>query len=174
MDPFLFLLTKAALASLQTAYFVALKPAPFCKLSAGLSSTSRSDTSLRLSFCPRHTVSSSVFLFYPKLPCFSLSHFSLLLYYQATMGLRTLISRGATRLTDKLARRGALLVPSAFPYSHSPLISRIHTCLFSDWRRTVLSNCFDTQVPLMSTKELVLHCHIHCVLLFAATGTAFC
>ena len=33
---------------------------------------------------------------------------------------------------DELARRGALLGPSAIPCSHSSLISRIHSCLFSD------------------------------------------
>ena len=39
--------------------------------------------------------------------------------------------------TDELARYGALLAPSAIPCSLSPLISRIHSRLFSDWRRTV-------------------------------------
>ena len=34
---------------------------------------------------------------------------------------------------DKLARRRALLKPSAIPCSLSPLISRIHSSLFSDW-----------------------------------------
>ena len=38
---------------------------------------------------------------------------------------------------DKLARRGTLLLPSAIPCNLSPLISRIHSYLFSDWRRTV-------------------------------------
>ena len=40
---------------------------------------------------------------------------------------------------DELARRGALLAPSAIPCSLSPLISRIHSCLISDWMRTVSS-----------------------------------
>ena len=44
---------------------------------------------------------------------------------------------------DELARRGALLAPSAIPCSLS-LISRIGSCLFSDWRRTVSSKYFDT------------------------------
>ena len=65
---------------------------------------------------------------------------------------------------DELARRGALLAPSAIPCSLSPLISRIHSCLFSDWRRTVSSKSFDTQVLLISTKELVLPRHARCVL----------
>ena len=65
---------------------------------------------------------------------------------------------------DEQARRGALLAPSAIPCSLSPLISRIHSCLFSDWRRTVSSRFFDTQVPSISTEELVLHRHARCVL----------
>ena len=48
---------------------------------------------------------------------------------------------------DELARRGALLAPSAIPCSLSPLIFCIHSRLFSDWRRTVSLKYFDTQVP---------------------------
>ena len=44
------------------------------------------------------------------------------------------------------------------------LISRIHSGLFSDWRRTVSLKCFDTQVPSISTEELVLPGHARCVL----------
>ena len=44
------------------------------------------------------------------------------------------------------------------------LISIIHSCLFSDWRRTVSSKFFDTQVPSISTKTLVLPRHARCVL----------
>ena len=65
---------------------------------------------------------------------------------------------------DELARRGALLAPSAIPCSLSPLISRIHSRLISDWRRTVASKYFDTQVPSISTDELVLPRHARCVL----------
>ena len=65
---------------------------------------------------------------------------------------------------DELASRGALLVPSAIPCSLSPLFSRIHSSLFSDWRRTVSSKFFDTQVPSTSTEELVLPRHARCVL----------
>ena len=74
-------------------------------------------------------------------------------------------------VADELARRGALLAPSAIPGSLSPLISRIpplisriHSRLFSDWRRTVSSKYFDTQVPSIFTEELVLPRHAHCVL----------
>ena len=65
---------------------------------------------------------------------------------------------------DELARRGALLAPSAIPCSLSPLTSRIHSRLFSDWRRTVSSKYFDTQVPSISTEELVFPRHARCVL----------
>ena len=65
---------------------------------------------------------------------------------------------------DELARRGALLAPSAIPCSLSPLTSRIHSRLISNWRRTVSSKYFDTQVPSISTEELVLSRHARCVL----------
>ena len=53
---------------------------------------------------------------------------------------------------------------SAIPCSLSHLVSHIHSCLFSDWRHTVSSKFFDTQVPSISTEELVLLCHVGCVL----------
>ena len=65
---------------------------------------------------------------------------------------------------DKLARREALLAPSAILCSLSPVISCIHSRLISDWRRTVLSKFFDTQVSSISTEELVLPRHARCVL----------
>ena len=65
---------------------------------------------------------------------------------------------------DELIRRGAPLAPSAIPCSLSRLIYHIHSCLFSDWRRTVSSKYFDTQVPSISTEELVLPRHARCVL----------
>ena len=46
----------------------------------------------------------------------------------------------------------------------SPLISRIHSSIFSDWKRTVSSKFFDTQVPSICTEELVLLRHARCVL----------
>ena len=46
----------------------------------------------------------------------------------------------------------------------SPLISHIHCCLFSDWRRIVSSKFFDTQVSSISTEKLVLPRHARCVL----------
>ena len=65
---------------------------------------------------------------------------------------------------EELARRGALLAPSPIPCSLFSIISRIHSRLISDWRRTVSSKYFDTQVSSISTEELVLPHHARCVL----------
>ena len=65
---------------------------------------------------------------------------------------------------DELARREALLAPSGIPGCLPPLISRIHFRLISDWRRTVSSKFFDTQVPSISVEELVLPRHVCCLL----------
>ena len=67
-------------------------------------------------------------------------------------------------MADELAKRRELLVPSAIPFSLSPLISCIHSSLFLNWRRTVSSKFLDTQVPSISTEELVLPRHARCVL----------
>ena len=67
-------------------------------------------------------------------------------------------------VADELARQGALLAPSTIPCSLFPLISRIHSRLISEWRRTVSSKFFDTQVSSISTKELVPPRHARCVL----------
>ena len=76
---------------------------------------------------------------------------------------------------DELARWGALFAPSAIPCSLSPVISRIHSCLFSDWRRTVSSKFFDTQVPRFPLRNLCSFVRLAVPsLVFAATGTAFC
>ena len=75
---------------------------------------------------------------------------------------------------DELVRRGVLLVPFAISCSLSPLISRIHSRLFSDWRRTVSSKFFDTQVPRFPPRGL---CSLVMLavssLVYAATDTAF-
>ena len=67
-------------------------------------------------------------------------------------------------VADELAIRGALLVPSAILCCLSSLISRIHSLFFTDWRRTVSSKFFNTQVPSSFTEELVLPRHARCVL----------
>ena len=67
-------------------------------------------------------------------------------------------------VADELARRGVLLAPFEISGSLSPLTSHMHSRLISDWRRTVSLKFFDTQVPSIFTKELVLPCHARCVL----------
>ena len=65
---------------------------------------------------------------------------------------------------DELTRRGALLMPSAIPCCDSPLLSHIHSSLFSYWRRAVSSKFFDKQSPSISTGKRVLLRHARCVL----------
>ena len=107
MALFVFVLAKAALAYLPTAFYVALKllfpfqqvqyilvfplkPASFYKLFAGLSSTNKSATSLFFSscltlVCPRHPVLSSIFPFTSNsVANLAGTVFSLFLFYKAT------------------------------------------------------------------------------------------
>ena len=183
---FLFLLVRAAPAFLPSALSVALrplfpfrqaqyaqvfplKPAPFCTLFAGLGSTSKSAISLLFSYYRTLVLSS------PPCPLLQLSSYlkfcgrSKELSSLSSCSIRLQWVPGHSFLpgndaADELARRGAQLAPSAIPCSLSPLISRIHSCLFSDWRRTVSSKFFDIQVPSISTEELVLPRHARCVL----------
>ena len=172
----LILLAKVALAYLPIAHFVALRPpipfrqtqfvqvfrptpAPFCKLTAGLGSTNKSATSLLLYYS--RSVLSSVFPFaqtswqiWQELSSFFVRAIKL----QWVSGQLFLQGNNAV---DELARPGAILVPSAITCSLSPLI---HSCLFSDWRRTVSSKFFNSQVLLVSTEELVLLRLARCVL----------
>ena len=115
-----------------------LKPAPFCTLFAGLGSTNKSAISLFFSYYLTLVLSSP--------PC-RLLHLSsylklcgrsgrncffsppVLSGYNGSPGHSFLLGNNTA---DDLARRGALLVPFAIPCSLSPLISRIHSCLFSD------------------------------------------
>ena len=57
----------------------------------------------------------------------------------------------------------AALAPSAISCSLFPLISRIYSCLFSDWKHTISLKFFDTQVLSIFTEELVLPRHSRCV-----------
>ena len=143
---------------------------PFCTLFAGLGSTNKSAISLLFLYYLTPVLSSP--------PCPLLQVFSYLKLcgrsgrncllspfvlsgYNGSSGHSFLPGNDTA---DELARRGALLAPSAILCSLSPLISRIHSSLFSDWRRTVSSKFFDTQVPLISTEELVFPRHARCVL----------
>ena len=147
---------------------VPLKPALFDKLFAGLGSTNKFAISLLFSS------SSTLALSSPPCP---LLHLSFYLNLSGRSGRNCLLSplvlSGHNRsplvspgndAADELARRGALLAPSVIPCSLSSLISRIHSCLFSDWRRTVSSKFFDTQVPSISSEELVLPRQARCAL----------
>ena len=181
MALFLFLLAKVAPAFLPTALSVALtplfpfrqaqyvqvfplKPAPFCMLFAGLGSTNKSSISLLfssyltlvLSSPPSFLLSQTLWQTWQEVS--SLSSCSIRL--QWVPGHSFLPGNDAA----ELARRGALLAPSAIPCSLSPLTSRIHSRPISDWRCTVSSKFFDTQVPSISTEELVLPRHARCVL----------
>ena len=178
---FLSLLEKTSLAYLPTALSVSprplfpslharyaqvfpLKPAPFCMLFAGLGSINKSAISLLFLSDSRFvltTLFSSPFFLLPQSLCQKLfSLFSSSIRLQWVPGHSFLPDDNAA---DELARRGALLVPSAIPCSDSFLISRIHSCLFSDWRHTVSSKFLDTEAPSISTEKLVLLRHAYCV-----------
>ena len=184
---FLFLLARAAPAFLPAALSVTLrplfpfrqaqyaqvsplKPAPFGTLFAGLGTTNKSAISLLFSYYLTLVLSS------PPCLLFHLSSFPQTLW-QIWQELSSL-SFCSIRLqwvprhsflpgndaADKLSRRGAQLAPFTIPCNLSPLTSRIHSRLISDWRRTVSSKYFDTQVPSISTEELVLPRYARCVL----------
>ena len=138
-----------------------LKPAPFCTLFAGLGSTNKSAISLLLLSDSRSVLSSYLKLCGRSGKNCSISS-PVLSDYNGSPDTR--FSRGTTRLMSRPDGERYLRPPQSLVVS--PLISR----LFSDWRRTVSSKFFDTQVPSISTEELVLPVS---TLVFAATDTAF-
>ena len=74
----------------------------------------------------------------------------------------TRFSRGTTRLMSW--PDGERYLPPPQYLVVSLLLSLVSTLVFPDWRHTVSSKVFDTQVPSISTEELVLPRHARCVL----------
>ena len=179
---FLFLLVRAASAFLPTALSVALRPVfpfrqaqyapifplksvPFCTLFAGLGSTNKSAISLLFFYYLTLTLSSPLCPFlhlssYLKLCGRSgrscLLSFSILLGYNGSTD--THFYRGATWLMSWPDGERCLRPPQSL------VVCRIHSCLISDWRHTVSSKFFNSQVPSISTEELVVPRHARCVL----------
>ena len=149
---FLFVSVRATAAFLPTALSVALrplfpfrqaqyvqvfplKPAAFCTLFAGLGSTNKSAISLLFSYYLTLVLSSPPSFLLSQTLWQILQEMSSL--SSCSIKLQWVPFLSGNDAADELARRGALLAPCAIPCSLFPLISRIHSRLFSDWRRTV-------------------------------------
>ena len=187
---FLYVLAKVAPAYLPTAFSVALrpffpfrqaqyvqvfplKPAPFCKLFAGLGSTNKSAISLLFSYYltlvlsspPSFLSSQTLWQIWQELSSLSFCFIKL----QWVPGHSFLLENNTV---DELARRGALIAPSTIPCSLSPLISHTH---FS-WTGGILSHLNFLahrfpQFPLRDFCSLVMFAVFS--LVYAATDTAF-
>ena len=130
-----------------------LKPVPFYTLFAGLGSTNKSAISplfssgltlvLSSPFCPLLHLSSYLSLWQIWQELSSFSSCSIRLQWVPRHSFLP-----GNDVADELARQEALLAPSAILCGLTPLIYRIHSCLFLDWRHAVLSKFFDTQDSL--------------------------
>ena len=140
----LFLLAKAAPAFLPTALSVALrplspfrqaqyaqvfplKPASFCTLFAGFGNTIKSAIFLLFSYYLTLVLSSSPSFLLSQTRWQICQELSFLLFHQVTMGPRTSFSP-ENDAADELARRGALLAPSAILCN---LLFLVSTLVFS-------------------------------------------
>ena len=169
---------KTTLASLLTAHFVALrpplpfrqarfaqafllKPAPLCKLSAGLGSTNKSVTSLVISFSRLASLSSIRLSFYLKLYEISLRNCLLSppVLSGSSVSPDTRFSRGTTRLVRWPG--GVRYFCCLQSLAVSLLLFLISTVVFY-WIGG--ANFFFKQVPSVSTEEFVLPRHARCVL----------
>ena len=142
-----------------------LKPAPFCTLFAGLGITNKPATFLLLLSDYRSvlaTLSSPPSFLLPE-TLWQIWQISPPVLSDHNESPDTRFSRGTTRLTSWPGReRYSRLLQSLVVSLLLSLV--IYSCLFWDWRRTVSSKFFDTQVSSISTEELVLPRHARCVL----------
>ena len=147
----------------QFAKVFPLKPVRFCNLFASFGSTKKSATSLLLSdsalsssFCS--LVCLSFYLNFGR--CGRNCLLSSRSGYSGSADTR--FSPRTTRLMSWPDGERYTCPMQSLVVSLS-LISRVHSCLFLDWRRTVSCKFFDAQVPLISPEERVLPCHARCV-----------
>ena len=118
-----------------------LKPAPFCKLVAVLSSTNKSATSrlLKLRSDPNTLFAYPFFLLFHTLWQGLSLHFFFTIRLQWAPRLSFLLGSDAVK---ELARYDVQLLPSAV--NCTLFFSYLSRPFFSDWSRTVSSKSFDT------------------------------
>ena len=162
------------MASLPTAYFVALRP-PFPIRQA---QCVQAFLLISAAFCKVFTSYAFLSSVLPSV-LHSVAYLAetilslLLINYRAKMGLNSHTLLPGNSTADKLVRQGTLLQPFSVLCSLSFLL--LVSTLFSDWKRRVSSKFFHKQVPLYPLRNL---CFLVTLLVFspvfAATGTAFC